>query len=364
MKGCVDTVRDDSIDFIKGVAIILMVACHAGVTGVAKHFVYLFHVSMFLLASGYFLNPEELSSIKGLVNFTLKRVRRLWFPFILWTGIFTLCHNPFIALYLDSGNMWNFGEYAKALCYVPFMWSMPTVCCAMWFVGVLFCVSLIYAFVSCVGKHCHANVFWLQCVIAVCFLVFGNQIENNIILMKIGGPRIFVCYALLHLGVVTKKVFIRWADVLGRHGGITLVVSFVGLLALMLVESVELENNRYNNGLALAACAVFGWLLLRSLFQVLDGHALLRWLTDGVSWVGKHTMPILIFHFMVFKMVTYSGIVLGCGPLAVLSKFPTAFHDWYWVVLYTVVGVALPVVMSSGWFATVDRIRSKRVKSV
>ena len=66
--------RETSIDILKGIAIILMVIGHSGVSEGLERFVYLFHMSVFVIASGYCYN-EVYSKGGSICNYAKNKIR-------------------------------------------------------------------------------------------------------------------------------------------------------------------------------------------------------------------------------------------------------------------------------------------------
>lgn len=54
--------RNISIDIIKGIGIILMVGGHCGMP--FTHFIYLFHMAIFFMASGYCFNASNSETMR------------------------------------------------------------------------------------------------------------------------------------------------------------------------------------------------------------------------------------------------------------------------------------------------------------
>lgn len=70
-------------------------------------------------------------------------------------------------------------------------------------------------------------------------------------------------------------------------------------------------------------------------------------LMSAVTYIGQHTMPILIFHFLAFKMANYVGVLCLGDPVEMIASFPTAYRGIWWAVVYTLVGVALPLELNA-----------------
>ena len=101
---------------------------------------------------------------------------------------------------------------------------------------------------------------------------------------------------------------------------------------------------------AVLACAVAaslaGWML------VYEGAHLLALVpaVGGVfSTLGRATMPIVILHFLAFKLVTWLGLLATGGESYLLAAFPIYFTGGLWWVAYTAVGLALPLAAGAAW---------------
>ncbi len=65
--------RDKTLDVLKGIGIILMVVGHSGSR--LANFIYLFHMALFFMASGYVWNDKKVKNFTALKQGVLARVR-------------------------------------------------------------------------------------------------------------------------------------------------------------------------------------------------------------------------------------------------------------------------------------------------
>lgn len=91
-----DKKRDMDIDTVKGIAIILMVIGHCG--PVFSRYIYLFHMAVFFIASGYCEYGKTLNA----KEFVAKKIKSLWIPFAVYNGVFTLLNNLFCTIGIYS----------------------------------------------------------------------------------------------------------------------------------------------------------------------------------------------------------------------------------------------------------------------
>lgn len=80
------------IDVIKGYGICLMVCGHSGAP--FTNWIYLFHMALFFIASGYLWNECNAETGKSVVQYMKRKVKSLWLPFIL-INVFLLSHRTF-----------------------------------------------------------------------------------------------------------------------------------------------------------------------------------------------------------------------------------------------------------------------------
>ena len=94
--------RDVEIDLVKGLAIILMVIGHTETP--AQNFIYLFHMAVFFMSSGYFHKDRVSEDIPSVLQFVIRKIKGLWLPYALWTAIYSILHNVFIDWNIYTAN--------------------------------------------------------------------------------------------------------------------------------------------------------------------------------------------------------------------------------------------------------------------
>lgn len=133
--------HDNIFSLMKGFAIISVVIGHCSVASV-EGFVNQYHLATFYFIAGYFFNPAYLDVPK---TFIVKRIKRLYLPFMSYGLMFLLLHNVFCHLGLyPADGIYTVSDFVHngltILCltsYEPFMG-------AMWFAPSLLMVSIAY----------------------------------------------------------------------------------------------------------------------------------------------------------------------------------------------------------------------------
>ena len=72
-------------------------------------------------------------------------------------------------------------------------------------------------------------------------------------------------------------------------------------------------------------------------------------LTKFLTFIGNHTMPILIWHFLCFKLVSLVIILVYSLPVEQLAEFPVieTHATRYWWLAYVFIGSTLPLLLDS-----------------
>lgn len=144
--------RDNVFDIMKGLAIISVVAGHCGVP-IVEGFVNQYHLATFYFVAGYFFSPHYIDDAK---SFVVKRIKRLYLPFVCYGLAFLLLHNVFCSLGLyRTDAVYSTGDFFRnglrllfqLVSFEPFMG-------AMWFASSLLTVSVVYVAVRKIsGPH-------------------------------------------------------------------------------------------------------------------------------------------------------------------------------------------------------------------
>ena len=143
--------RDSTISIVKAIGIIFMVIGHSGCPKILHDYIYMFHMPLFFFCSGYFFKPtNETYQIK---DFVIKRIKKLYFPFVKWSILFLLLHNLFfyINIYNDKygfngivSSVYDTDEFIKRFLNIVFaMRGNEQLLGGFWFIRVLFIASII-----------------------------------------------------------------------------------------------------------------------------------------------------------------------------------------------------------------------------
>ena len=345
--------RNSAIDFIKGVAIIAMLIGHASPPAALGRFIYLWHMAVFFMASGFFFLPERVADFDGLVQFSKRRIVKLLLVAISWTLVMHLCHNGFASFGLQGYDHWSATDFYHHLRWAFFLLQAPNP--AFWFIKTLFMVSVSYAALSWLFSNIDKLFrrkglyfkprfeYASQGVLAIGMLLVSNRVHfPRVISMVVGGEVFFTAYALFHLGrcvALISPLLERIRDSLCIRIAAA-VISLAILLAFTFsLDKFELAANQYHSAFVMLAASITGWVFLDALRYMIEssGGAILCVI---IECVGRHTMSIMLFHWLVFQVLLRLGFVASSGIC----------H----CIVYSAVAVCVALILSAAWSKIVN----------
>jgi len=357
--------RDRRVDILKGIAIILMVYGHT--FPFCRNFIYLFHMPVFCIASGYCYQLKA-DSLSGLRKYICRRFERLYLSFILCNLVFLFSTNIMLQINFYTDNP-AFKELSGTTPYVQNLYSsmsfpamlkkipqiillrwLPPNNVASWFLPELFIVIFIHSLIEYIirdkgGKAkrvVRIALIILMFLISLYISITNASIENIV-------RRYPAMYFSFLIGIFLKN-FPQREKLYKLPFAVT---SFVMLIILSFSQKVELAAGIIN-GLWYPICCICGWMFLMWISNIINqavGKA-----GNVIAYIGRHTIPIVILHLISFKVVTLLYIGLKALPIFMLASFPVLFDTGEWIkIIYTMVGVFVPLLIY--WLFEVSKER-------
>lgn len=330
--------RENRITIAKAIAIILMVMCHAGFPfHSGKAFINMFNMPLFFFVSGYCFKEKYLSDGR---KYVMNKIKGLYIPFIKWSLLFLVLHNVFFYHHIYSDVYgWKgivshlYGIKETLFCAVKIIFAMnetEQLLGGYWFIKELF----IGAFIS--------------------FLVF-KYIKN----LYYGGAILLLLAILLSLAdfyvpffnICSRSFLASFFIVMGRCYKLfwgktdTWYYTFV-FASCVFVGSIYFGASmlRYETFhiIPYSGCAILGTIMMLNISHSISQRNNL--VTSLLLFIGSHTLEILTWHFLSFKIVSLLLVVLYGLPLEMISQFPVieSKASSFWI-LYTMVGVGFPI---------------------
>lgn len=368
--------RNYTIDIIKAIGIVCMVMGHCECP--IKHFIYLFHMAIFFIASGYCYKESYSYNLKSVSCCIKRKIVTLWFPYVLWNVIYSLLHNFFISINIYTDNPLLLENLSGEYIYLMPHWSVVDIVNnilkvmllhggtqmsgAFWFLATLMEISVCYCIVDFIlhyiFKHNAKKICLFQWLISIGFLIVGYycyKIERSFW----GIDIILSYYILFHGGLFIKKYGYSDKERKGLVHVAILLISFVVLLVCNKIGSISLGKNSYVNPLYFLIVSFVGWQFLYELAFFIGKISLIRKL---FVYLGQNTLSIVILHFLSFKIVNYIGVLIKGQPLCFVAAFPILYKGGAWWVVYTLIGVFVPIGLNALWRKLKNKVKSDKVQ--
>ncbi len=360
--------RDISVDIVKAIGIICMVAGHCD-SPITK-FIYLFHMAIFFIASGYCFNVSKSDSYDSMLKFIKSKFKTLWFPYVLWTTIFSLLNNLFIRINVYTDNPLLFKYASGKFIVTTLHWSINDILrniaksfllhgatqigSAFWFLATLMELSIVYCVVDFTIKNIlHiSDTIRIQFLISVFFLnigflcyIFGHSFY--------GIDRVFSNYILFHGGIVLKRYHISDKTRTEIQHFCICVSTLIVLLVCNNVGKIALDQNSYVNPVFFLIVSFSGWQFLYEIAHYIMKSNSLK---NLFTCIGRNTLSVVILHFLSFKIVSYIGVLINKQPLCIVAAFPVLYSDGLWWIAYLIVGLAVPICLNLLWKEKIKKL--------
>lgn len=352
--------RNNVIDYMKAIGIILMVLRHAGTP--KTEIVEIFHMALFFIISGECFSDKYTSNIKMVGKFIQRKIQTLYVPFVAFNLFNVWMHNillrlniytgnpEFINNNLYGGNMYGLFPY-KDLNSV--LWTTKEVFLfrgeyqlggAAWFIRVLFWVSILWCFMNYLIRRITKNnqaIFGFHLCVSSILLMFSYYCSMNHITYKEGFETVSAAYVMLFLGYYFKRLIPTIKT--GKTALLIFIISFIlleGMYKFCGMLGWNSKINDYGEPLLLVMTSVAGFFVIYVVSSWID----LKFSCKGLLTVGRNTMSIVLLHFLAFKIVNMIYVTCHGLPNYLIAAFPVLYPKWWF--LYGMVGVGLPVCLS------------------
>ena len=263
-------------------------------------------------------------------------------------GVHIYSANPDVAGMLAKGNIahvWGLRETTvRFLRTLVMRDGMEGVAGAFWFLRTIFFASILYMVADALlHRFFSARVVWTLLTVGsvLMLLTVKYRLPHLLVVLVgwMGGPSVLVAIPLLHLGVLLRRLQMNLSGCSRNRLAAWAVACFCLLLVIQGLGPASVWAFPFVT--SFLAASVLGWLLCFSLVRLMPGRA------QGLfAFLGRHTMPILLFHFLAFKFVSAFGVAVNGLPADEIARFPVTFHGAFWCLAYTFVGVFAPVAAS------------------
>lgn len=343
-------------------------------------FVLLFHMAIFFIASGYLLNLKYVDDLASLWEFIKKKLKGLWLPFVGFNSAYILLNNVFIHwnIYTDNPKFahnsflekeyvtlaepYGINKIVKELIKVLLFQGSTQLGGALWFFNTLFFLLIGYTFIQFLFNHLLKNdksITIVQTGIATLFLAAGYYCSTKGISVH-GLSRVLSYYWLIHFGVLIRKLNLEKQIRLKPF--FQFAISLIILLFCYHRGIIDLSGNTYTNPAFFLLVSISGWIFLYSFATILE-----RFLgrdnrfNKAIQYISIHSVPIIGLHFLAFKIVNAIAVSIYGMPSYMIAAFPVLMRTGAWWLLYTIIGIIVPLFADWVWTRILSAIHRIRI---
>lgn len=343
--------RDTTFDIIRGIGIVLMVIGHIGYP--LNSFIYLFHMALFFIISGYFFSNKCYQTISDVKKFIIRKIKTLYIPFISWNILLVLFHNFLISINVYSTtettyfrdvsfaptHFYTITEIIKKIIFSLLFYHQEKFGGATWFLRVLFFVSIFSCiFYYIVQKYVSeknrdyviTSIYTLACLIGYGFLKLHFNFYSI-------GTMFSVAF-LFYLGIIIKKKNINFKNV---YVNSCIFISSIVVLWISSLNNIkiELSANCYPNPLLLVLLSFCGFIFIKYIATCIVKFKLI---SDLFIFLGQNTLYLLLYNTIGFKIFTYLQIKLFNYPIVLMSSYPVIVNNihkvWLFYLFSSIIG--------------------------
>ncbi|MBD5449897.1 MAG: acyltransferase family protein [Lachnospiraceae bacterium] len=344
-----------TIDYMKGMGIFLVVLAH---TNFSSQFINLFHMAVFFIIAGYCYHDFYSEDVKAVSLFIKKRLKSLYIPYVFCNMILICLHNLFykINIYTDNPSFVEndilHASYGAVSAYTTkdFIYHIiltlgfvdgEQLAGTIWFLRALFEVSILYVMIDYVSRKCNRYRTCFIFASSIFIITIGYFLNINNIHIITGIEQTCYYFIFFTIGVFLQRINIEKVLQFAHTHGIYVI-------SVILSASVLIVNNYlFSHALVAEVNSPFfyvtngmcgGYCLMAIAKILMKSH-----FTEFVAYMGRNSLHIMLWHFLSFKLVSYGYIMFHNMPAYYIASFPVLKVRYLWII-YTIVGIALPLV--------------------
>lgn len=328
--------RDRIIDIAKGIGMVMVVFGHTQSQFI--QIVYQFHLPLFFFLSGVVFNENKVNDFP---KFIFNKFRTLWVPFVKYEILFLFLHNLFssIGLYTTISHYqqyYTFGEIVKRMGLILTMGYGEKLAGPLWFLISTLEIVLLFGCIVFILNKLKVQKKTRNLVIVVIALI-GFAVGCQTHLPRMGSQSLigllFFATGFLFKDVKENVPYKWW-----------LALMCAGVIFVCYkINYVDISRLDITYKSLLVVSGILGCYLTLFLSRCLPNIP-----AKMLEYCGKNTIPVLALHFISYKIVLLCEVLIYGLDWTYLGSFPTYDVNEVWSVLFTIVGVAMPLLMTWG----------------
>lgn len=330
--------RNNYISIAKALGIILMVVGHSGCPSAFGRFIYLFHMPLFFVCSGYFF--KEITNRTTLIAFYKKKYKGLYVPYLKWSILFLLLHNIFFNLNiynsLSNSYQYQYEDFVIQFLKIVAMTDYELLIRPFWFIKELLLSSILVSTISCItsgiNQEKKIEFIWL---IMILLSIFSKIIRP----IPIIGDASVLLFSIVYFytGILLNKYknHIRFTY-------LTFIICFITVFigSHYYIGSIDMRYTTIYNIIPYYLLSISGIIMTFCASTKLETTII----NKTLYYIGNHTIYILVLNLLALKLGNLIKIWIYNMPIERLSSYTiiTEHNSCFWVI-YSMIGILSPL---------------------
>jgi len=351
--------RIEWIDIFRGLLIYLVVLGHCN-NMESLFWIYSFHMSAFFIISGYTIDFEKYD----LVDFIKHKFKKLIIPFISINILFWFTHLLISKIGLHT-FLFSVPFEAKTLLYFfKYLWTIDFGA-ATWFLYILFLASIILKFLYDILKRKSSKYIDIKMLIItfisylLFYMLFYSNKEAAAYNLDLVPMAMFFITSGICLVKYENKINKTFYVILSLIGAIYSI--YYGFTVKSLIEW---SSRSIPNTLSFFLASFGGFIIIKNLALLINYIFKKNNKKEKlISYAGKNSIDILLYHFVGFKIVYVVFYKIGIITKEQVSSLVPAYTDFWLTLLTSVIATVLSLIIAKG-VSMAKKIIIKSIKSI
>lgn len=328
--------RNNYISIAKAIGIILMVVGHSGCPSAICIFIYMFHMPLFFVCSGYFF--KEIVDKASLLSFYRKRIKGLYLPYMKWSLLFLLLHNVFRYFNITGSVIYHTPDFTRQFLRLMTMTDYELLIRPFWFIKELLFASVVVASISIIRARLFPNIgtftllfFSLTIAIMAKFIPLIPLIGDCSLL--------FLCITYFYSGILIQN----YKSSIPFTTSMMIISFFVVLIgSILFTDTVDMRFTTAKNMFPYYLLSLSGVIMVFCISKKLECISI----KSTLYYIGNHTMPILALNLLALKIGNMIKIWIYDLPINKLSSYTVIYeyNSYFWII-YTIIGITIPLLL-------------------
>lgn len=333
-----DYTKDNYISIAKAIGIILMVAGHSGCPIIMNNFLYLFHMPLFFVCSGYFF--KDIENHHKLTGYYKRKIQGLYLPYFKWCLFFLLFHNIFVSSNIIHGNTYDLNDYAKQLFNLCLMTDYEILIRPFWFLKELLLSLILIATLSYLRHRYHLKIKIVSFtgVFIILTMICKYLKINCPILGDVSILTLSITY------IYTGMLYRKYENYIKIGSTTCIICFFITIIGSIYFNGeIDMRYTTTSNILPYLLLSITGILFIFGISKYINLHI------HGhhfIYYIGNHTMPILALNLLALKIGNLIKILIYDMPMDSLSSHTIIYdHNQFFWILYIIIGISIPLLL-------------------